>query len=907
MIVRLSALVFFLYILHTVAQADTASFDLAGPPIEVRVDRNGTKLPISEVANLHRGDRLWIHPQMPDHQSAHYLLIVTFLRGSTNPPPEKWFTRAETWSKKVREEGVFVTVPAEAQQALVFLAPETGGDFSTLRSAVRGRPGSFVRAAQDLDQASLDRARLDTYLEAIRKVSESDPSRIKDVSVLLARSLSIRLDDDCLKKPVDEQATCLTQKGGDMVLNDGHSQSVVGALINGAPSDLIGQLSYTPQASYGYFSPYVGAVMDLARILDSLHTAQYQYIPALSFPKGDELELKLNNPPSFHNPKSVIVIALPAVKQEKAPPLRPANAPLACFHENVLVLATEGAPLVFSTELAHDMVLHVESMSGRAVDLPVKADAARGGFVVDPNTTLESAKLDVGSGETLKGTLRGSWGFEPFSGPTFQLRQPSEAKWTIPPAETAGLMAGIAHTLHLKSAAAACVDQVSLKDERGADLKSQWKLSKEDEVEVAIPVESAKSGGRLSLRVKLAGVSEEEHISLRLYGEPAQLKLFTIIPGDARGILHGTHLDDVESVELSGTHFTRLIAGASAKTAGAAEELQLAAAGASATASLQPSEKLTARAKLKDGRSLDVPASIESPRPRVTLLNKSVELGAGSISSAIHLANEGELPQDGRLSFSIKTEMPAAFPRDEKVEVATADYSFHAMLSIDDGGLTLQDAQTIVGRFDPARSFGGSAFGPLRFRPVDGRGVDGDWETLATLVREPSLKELHCPNDVALQCILKGSNLFLLDAVAADPQFSTAASVPEGFIAATLNVPRPVSGTLYIKLRDDPSDVNTVSLPIMTDQTPAGEPMLPPSPQQEPSLYGPNVSGSRPHWPLVMSIASPIGPPRRIVYLWNVGHSGFRLESLARENFGLPISSDGCAWEKVRIGRCVIG
>ncbi|MGA7413601.1 MAG: hypothetical protein WBW33_24210 [Bryobacteraceae bacterium] len=185
---QLLVLVFLLGLFVTTIKADTASFDLAGPPIEVKVDRNGASLPVSEVANLRPGDRIWVHPQLPDHQSAHYLLIVTFLRGSTNPPPEKWFTRAETWSKKVREEGVFVTVPDEAQQALIFLAPETGGDFSTLRSAVRGRPGSFVRAVQDLDQTSLDRQRLDTYLNAIHTTSESDPSKIKDVSVLLARS-----------------------------------------------------------------------------------------------------------------------------------------------------------------------------------------------------------------------------------------------------------------------------------------------------------------------------------------------------------------------------------------------------------------------------------------------------------------------------------------------------------------------------------------------------------------------------------------------------------------------------------------------------------------------------------------------------------------------------------------------
>ena len=124
-----------------ISHADGAAFDLAGPPVEMRVTRDGKTLPISRVANLQPGDRLWIHPALPDTQSVHYLLVVAFLRGSTNPPPETWFTRVETWTKQAREEGIVVTVPQDAQQALLFLAPETGGDFNTLRNAVRGRYG----------------------------------------------------------------------------------------------------------------------------------------------------------------------------------------------------------------------------------------------------------------------------------------------------------------------------------------------------------------------------------------------------------------------------------------------------------------------------------------------------------------------------------------------------------------------------------------------------------------------------------------------------------------------------------------------------------------------------------------------------------------------------------------------
>lgn len=121
-------------------RAAEPAFDLVGPKVDVHVKRGDATLPIGQVPYLLPGDRLWIRPDLPESQSAHYVLIVAFLRGATNPPPLDWFTRVETWNHEAREEGVFVNIPAEAQQALVFLAPETGGDFSTLTKAVRGRP-----------------------------------------------------------------------------------------------------------------------------------------------------------------------------------------------------------------------------------------------------------------------------------------------------------------------------------------------------------------------------------------------------------------------------------------------------------------------------------------------------------------------------------------------------------------------------------------------------------------------------------------------------------------------------------------------------------------------------------------------------------------------------------------------
>src|SRR6202040_1340738 len=112
----------------TGTRAENAAFDLAGPQVEMTVNRAGKTLPIAEVPNLQAGDRLGIHPVLPEDQSVRYLLVVAFLRGTTNPPPDEWFTRAETWNKNVRTEGIVVIVPQDAQQALLFLAPSTGGN-----------------------------------------------------------------------------------------------------------------------------------------------------------------------------------------------------------------------------------------------------------------------------------------------------------------------------------------------------------------------------------------------------------------------------------------------------------------------------------------------------------------------------------------------------------------------------------------------------------------------------------------------------------------------------------------------------------------------------------------------------------------------------------------------------------
>ena len=804
-------------------RAAPAPFDLAGPALQVQVTRATQTLPISQVPNLAVGDRIWIKDELPASQSTHYLLVAAFLSGSTNPPPESWFFKCKTWSGDCGRDGLTVIVPEGAQQVLIFLAPETGGDFKTLVGAVRGRPGIFVRASQDLNQAELDRSRLEQYLFAIRTLNDSDPSRLKAAAPMLARSLAIKVDDKCLDRVAQLQAPCLTQGQESLILNDGHSTSIVEALTSGPGSDLAMEASYTPQLSYGYYSPYIASVLDIARIMDSFHVAQYQYIPALASAQGDRIALTLNTAPSFHNPKSVLVASLPAVEKPQLPPLHVVDPKeIYCARRTELVLPVEGAPLVFSTRYAHDVALRLVGRDGKDIVLPAVADALQGGYVVD-TSGLRSADL----GDSVQASLRGKWGFDPYDGPSFRLMNARAVAWQLAAGDTGALIAGRQDTVHFRAESVSCIDGIMIKDPAGKELKVEWKTLESNEVEVKLPLQEVEPGA-MTLLVSQFGLSEPQPIPLHAFSEAGRFDSFSLHAGDTQGILKGSRLDQVASISMGGAVFVP----AELSMQHGVDELPMAATDAAAVAQLKPQHSISARIVLKDGRAITLSASIEAARPQVLLIGKGVQPSASNDLSNIQLIDPAELPQDATLTFSMRSQSPAAFARDESIEVATLDQSFMTTLSAANGGMTFENSQVAVATLIPVKAFGASAFGPLQFR-VNVKGVTGNWQPLASLVRLPALKSIQCPATAELACKLSGSNLFLIDSVSGDPQFTHAVQVPDGFLGSALPVPHPAAGSLYVKLRDDASVINRATL--IAEQLPSSPDELTKSAARQPA------------------------------------------------------------------------
>ncbi len=849
-------------------QGQTGRFDLLGPRVDVHVVRGDQSLPIASVPNLQAGDKLQIHADLPSTQSVHLLLVVAFLRGATNPPPDKWFTRVETWKDQTHNEGITVTVPDEAQQALIFIAPETGGDFSTLKSAVRGRPGTFVRASQDLNEASFEQSRIERYAQAIKQVAPGSPADLLDHSHKLAATLQLKPNEDCFKRAADQQADCLGQSGSALLLDDGHGQTMAQMLTTGPTSDLIGAVAGTPVATAGgagAYSAYVGTVLDVVRLLTGLHTAKYQYIPAIAFPDGDALNLRLNTAPSFNNPKSVIVIALPAIQRAVSPPLQLQDARhVSCLLQPRLVLPLVGAPLVFATGFAHDLVLHLNEPGpdGRT-DLPLVPDAYEGGLLVSntaPRKPLVAAApqargttaaatpsaaipafVDEVDASLLPGAMqgtgvvRGFWGFDRFEGPTLALQRQPGREWSV---TTQGdLFTGRSNTVDLSSTGTACVQSIDFAD-GGAKTPLEWHLDEGPQrpsVKVKLRLEKAAPGG-LTLAIRQFGDGQLQKVPVTAYADAVQVEAATAHAGDTFLTLRGTGLLGVKDAQINGVAFTP-------SQDGAPDDRSLRLEAANSTdgkrTPFKTGDQGTARILLKDGRQLHAPFHIVAARPSVTLLNSSFQ---PSIQAGlpITLGDPHAIPLDGRLTVALRSESPARFARTEKIEVAAVDGSASTTLSLQDNTLVLQDARTALGYVKPMETFGPSGFGPLQARALADDGSASDWVALGTLTRTPVLHTFSCvaklgpaqhssvlgpttesgapSSAVAVEpasvpCTVSGSDLYLLDAVSATPGFEQAVTVPAGFAQGTLQVPRPADGhTLYLRLRDDPDHIATVQV-----------------------------------------------------------------------------------------------
>ncbi|GAA4765061.1 hypothetical protein GCM10023219_07300 [Stakelama sediminis] len=767
------------------AHADSSPFDLAGPHIRIAVTHDGVTLPIEFVPNLAEGDRLSVTLDVPGGDHTRYRLIGAFLRGTTDRPPREWFHDIRTWKKK--DSTLSLTVPAGAKQALLFLMPEKGGDVGAVVDTVRKRPGTFVRAAQELNQAALDRARLDAFLTQLRAVEKDNPEKVAAASQALTRSLSIKLKTDCLKQPADLQAACLTKNSETMLLADSHSSALASTLV-GAPTDLAFQLSATPQGNFGYYSPYIGVVRDIFRIFGAFQSTQLQYIPALLRLNAGHGGLLLNAPMSFGKPISVMVAALPAIEAPQPPPLHtPDPNQVMCLAPGH-VLPMEGAPLVYASHYARNMVLTLKKSDGSRVTVPVSADAQRGGFV------LNGAVPASGLGDVVEGSLHGQWGFTPFDGPRLLFSNPGAGKWKAK--DDASLVIGRDNMLTLAGGPAGCVTSIDMRQGDDAPQPVKWSAQRPDQVSLNLPLQKA-SVAPVTLEIHQSGETQPVAITVPTLKQEAHIDAVVIHAGDDHAVLKGTRLDQVSGLSVGPITFQP----GTLTREGEQDRLTLNTSDPDAVKALKPGQKLKAVVTETGRRRSRLSFTVAAARPEISLADMSVQPPVSSGAMPITLSPQTAIPQNAAMTFSFRLDDSNGLSGNETVEVATADGRRDVMLS-PGKGYDLQDAHTGIVSLTPAQALGPLVRGPIRFRLVSAGGRS-DWVPLATIVRLPDIRSVTCPQD-AQACVLKGRKLYLIDKIAAQKTAGHAVTVPDGYTAARIGVPRPKSGRLYLTLRDDP-------------------------------------------------------------------------------------------------------
>lgn len=773
--------------------AASSSFDLIGPRLDVTVVRDGVSLPLERVPNLAEGDHIAIKlAALPGHDE-HYRLIAVFLRGAVDRPGKDWFREAESWRDK--DSALALVVPKDAQQMALFIVPERGGGAGAVVSAVRKQPGAFVRAAQELNQASLDRARLDTFLLEMQRAERKAPESLATVSPILTRSLAVKLKAECLQQPAEVQSACLTGDRETLLLADTHSSALADTLA-GAPTDLAFQLSATPQAGYGSYSSYIGVVRDLFRMFGAFQSTQLQFIPALAQQRDGHVTVLLNTPVSFAKPTSVMVVALPAIEAPKPPPLRqPIPNVMLCAGPG-LVLPVEGAPLVYATGYAHDMVLRLKRLDGTQAELPVRAEPSLGGFVA-------TGDIPFGPfGRVISAQLHGAWGFSSFDGPSYVLTKPGDGTWKA--TDRTALVVGRSNELQLTGGSAGCISKIGLRRGDGPVEPLSWKQADAHGVVTTVPLEQAEPG-TVSIVIEEKGVATATEVPLRTLQQAGSVDDLSFHAGDDQATLTGTRLDQVVGVTLGTLSFQP----GTLTRVGKQDRVALQASNAAAATALAAGTTLPAEISYVGGRHKTLSVTVAPRRVGATLVRVTARAPVRDGVLPIALPGPAVFAQDARLSFAFHIDDSVPLTGRENIEIGTVDGRSSTIVAAGKG-YDVQDAKTGIVTLNPAEALGPTAYGPLRFR-IAGDGTGSSWTPLATIVRLPEIHAITCAARKA--CKLTGNRFFLIEAVGTNAELQPSQAIPDGFVATEISTRASPDGRVFLRLRDAPQAVATISIP----------------------------------------------------------------------------------------------
>jgi hypothetical protein len=246
---------------------------------------------------------------------------------------------------------------------------------------------------------------------------------------------------------------------------------------------------------------------------------------------------------------SVLVAALPAVERSTPPTLRTPDA--AVVHrtaQSPWVLPVEGDALVYSTRFAHDVRLEGQRSDGTAFSVPARADAPRGGFVIEGGA-------DLTVDESTPAKLVGQWGFDAFTGPTFHLASPrtrgiGRSRRRIAPAWWPDAKRVIG-----AQGEGACLFGHSTHRQQRPRSSGALRAQRRSPMGTAIAVGGRARGGPVTLHFTDQGGVESAPVTLTAFQEPSRIDRAHLHVGDRAVTVDGQGLAQLASLEAGGFRF----------------------------------------------------------------------------------------------------------------------------------------------------------------------------------------------------------------------------------------------------------------------------------------------------------------------------------------------------------------
>jgi hypothetical protein len=445
--------------------------------------------------------------------------------------------------------------------------------------------------------------------------------------------------------------------------------------------------------------------------------------------------------------------------------------------------------------------------------------------------------------------------------------------------DASALIVGRADTLHVESPDACCVSEVLIENEQGKTIPVEWKLGKGDELELKVPLQNAAAGSLEMLVKKFgmheadeitlhtyaeaarldsfdlhAGDSDGILRGTRL-DEVSKLEIGGV-EFTPQGLSRANQHDELK-LTTQNPAVGKLSANANVTAQVALKD------GRSMSLSMEikpPRPKLTLLNKMVQAGSEDPAPVIQlgnaDELPQDATLNfvlktqvpdsfpatERVEVATEDESFHVLLSEkDGNLtPQDSKTIFAVLDPMkllgPSAFGplKLRPVSMDGVEGDWQPLANV----VRMPELKEVRCAAAPSRSSSAEnssdkvTNAATTSAPQDGARRDvpksGAQESLISTQHpsHPGAVETSAPTAAAdsapaektsaeWQCTLSGDRLFLLDAISADADFSNSVAVPDGFVQSTLSVPAPKGNLLYIKLRDDPSTVDSAVVPIV--------------------------------------------------------------------------------------------